>query len=252
VIVQGLLAQATWWGKRIHVDFNIYCDESCHLEHDGKPVMLLGAIRCPSDQVASVSEALRDIKQREQARGELKWLKVSPSRRDYYREVTDYFFSQSALDFRCLVVDDKSRLDHEAFNKGSHDSFYYKMYYYLLRPLLSRENCYEVYLDIKDTRSQTKIDTLKTILSKSAHDYENVMIRRIQHVRSHEIELLQLADFLLGAVSYQARGLSQSTAKTAVVDYICESSGHSLRTSTPPWEEKFNLFYFTPRDGGCR
>ena len=26
--------------------FNIYCDESCHLEHDHKPYMLLGNISC--------------------------------------------------------------------------------------------------------------------------------------------------------------------------------------------------------------
>jgi len=24
--------------------FNVYCDESCHLEHDRQPVMVLGAI----------------------------------------------------------------------------------------------------------------------------------------------------------------------------------------------------------------
>ncbi|MDO8950566.1 MAG: DUF3800 domain-containing protein [Actinomycetota bacterium] len=234
------------------MDFNIYCDESCHLEHDGKPVMLLGAVRCPTEEVRAASQALRAIKQRHMATGELKWLKVSRSRNRFYQELTEYFFSNPALSFRCLVVDDKSRLDHEAYNKGSHDSFYYKMYYYLLRPLLSRENNYEVYLDIKDTRSQGKIDTLKDVLTRSAHDYENVMIRRIQHVRSHEVELLQLADFLLGAVSYQARSLSSSAAKTAVVQQVCLAAGHELRSSTPPWEEKFNLFYFTPRDGGCQ
>ena len=27
--------------------FNIYCDESCHLEHDRQQVMVLGAIWCP-------------------------------------------------------------------------------------------------------------------------------------------------------------------------------------------------------------
>jgi len=27
--------------------YNIYCDESCHLENDGEKVMVLGAIWCP-------------------------------------------------------------------------------------------------------------------------------------------------------------------------------------------------------------
>jgi hypothetical protein len=30
--------------------FNVYCDESCHLEYDGVPVMAWGAVYCPADQ----------------------------------------------------------------------------------------------------------------------------------------------------------------------------------------------------------
>lgn len=234
------------------MDYRIYCDESCHLENDGMPVMLLGAVRCSAAEVGPANEAIRDLKRRHGAVGELKWLKVSPSHLDYYLDVAEYFFANEALSFRGLIVDDKTKLDHAAFNRGSHDSFYYKMYYYLLRPLLSRENSYEVYLDIKDTRSQRKIDVLKEVLTRSAHDYENVMLQRVQHVRSHEIELLQLTDFLLGAIAYQARDLSTSKSKLEVVSRICSLADHNLRSSTPPWEAKFNLFYFSPRDGECR
>lgn len=31
--------------------FNIYCDEGCRLEHDGIPVMVLGAACVPVDRV---------------------------------------------------------------------------------------------------------------------------------------------------------------------------------------------------------
>ena len=27
--------------------FNVYCDESCHLEHDNIPTMVIGAVWCP-------------------------------------------------------------------------------------------------------------------------------------------------------------------------------------------------------------
>ena len=30
--------------------FNVYCDESCHLEHDRQKVMVLGAIWCPLEK----------------------------------------------------------------------------------------------------------------------------------------------------------------------------------------------------------
>ncbi len=30
---------------------NIHCDESCHLEHDGQPVMLFSAVWCPHEEI---------------------------------------------------------------------------------------------------------------------------------------------------------------------------------------------------------
>ncbi len=30
--------------------FNVYCDESCHLENDHRKVMVLGAVWCPFDK----------------------------------------------------------------------------------------------------------------------------------------------------------------------------------------------------------
>ena len=52
---------------------NIYCDESCHLEHDNLPVMALGAIWAPKEHVKRLNTGLRDIKARHRAFSELKW-----------------------------------------------------------------------------------------------------------------------------------------------------------------------------------
>ena len=54
-------------------------------------------------------------------------------------------------------VASKEGLRHDDFDQ-SHDSWYYKMYYLLLRRLLAeRENEYRVFLDIKDTNSAEKV-----------------------------------------------------------------------------------------------
>ena len=42
--------------------FNIYCDESCHLENDHQPVMVLGAVWCPLEKSREISVRLREIK----------------------------------------------------------------------------------------------------------------------------------------------------------------------------------------------
>ncbi len=227
---------------------NIYCDESCHLEHDHQPIMLFGAVWCPQEEIRQHSAALRELKARHEARGELKWTKVSESRELFFLETVDLFFSAANLNFRCLIVNDKAKLNHEYYNQGSHDSFYYKMYYYLLRNIISDTDQYDIYLDIKDTRSQLKIDYLKDVLSNNLHDFDRKVIRKIQHVRSKEVELLQIADFLMGAIAYKNRSLTGNQTKLKLINRICQLSGRNLETSTPPWEEKFNLFVFSPRE----
>jgi len=40
----------------------IYCDESCHLEHDHIPVMVLGGVWCPAIKSREIAENIRKIK----------------------------------------------------------------------------------------------------------------------------------------------------------------------------------------------
>lgn len=227
--------------------YSIFCDESCHLENDDNPVMLFGSAWCPESEVYSISEEIRNLKNTYEARGELKWTKVSPSRIKFFHAIVDYFFSKGNLNFRALIVNDKEKLDHSYYNKGSHDSFYYKMYFYLIRNLIEKDNCYQIFLDIKDTRSQVKINKLKEVLRNNFFDSEHALISNIQQIRSSESEIMQVSDFLLGAISYHCRGLSSSDSKLSIIAHIYDSVGFSLDQSTPPWEEKFNLFFFSPR-----
>lgn len=110
--------------------YNIYCDESCHLEHDGQPVMVLGAVWCPCDRVHEISVRIREIKARHglSPKLEIKWEKVSPARKAFYLDVLDYFFDDDHLHFRALIAD-KTGLTHEGFGQ-THDTWYYKMYFY--------------------------------------------------------------------------------------------------------------------------
>jgi hypothetical protein len=41
--------------------FNIYCDESCHLENDHQKAMVLGAVWCPLDKTREIAVRLRVI-----------------------------------------------------------------------------------------------------------------------------------------------------------------------------------------------
>lgn len=230
--------------------YNIYCDESCHILHDHNDIMALGSVTVPKEKVRAISKDIRKIKHEYNCNGELKWTKVSRKNALFYIALVDYFFSNEDLSFRSLIVRKKNSLDHEQFNAGSHDSFYYKMYFYLIRNIVENriDHKFEVYIDIKDTRSGEKVYKLNEVLANNFYDFEKKQVSKIQQIRSHESELLQLADLLLGAITYENRSLHGNPAKLAIVQKIKDQLGISLQDSTPPWETKFNLFHFSPRE----
>ena len=73
------------------------------------------------------------------------------------------------------------------------------------------------------------------------------MIEHIQNVHSGELELMQAADLLLGAVAYRHRGKISSPEKVALVQRIEQLHKRSLVHSTSLSEQKLNLFLFTPK-----
>lgn len=223
--------------------FNIYCDESCHLEHDGQKAMAIGGVWCPEERKDEIFRRIREIKVEHGLSRwmEIKWNKVSNGQLDFYMDVVNYFFDNSDLHFRVLVVPDKQMLRHGEFNQ-THDTFYYKMYFDMLKTLFEPGYGYNIYVDIKDTRGQKKVEKLHEILCNNHYDFNREMIRRVQQVRSEEVELVAVADLLTGAVSYLHRGLETSAAKLRLIERIRSRSGYDLMRSTLYRENKFNVF----------
>lgn len=222
---------------------HLYCDESCHLLHDHQKAMVLGAVWCDAVYRAALGDKIKSLK-REFGLSpffEVKWTKVSPARLDFYLALVDLFFSERLFHFRGVVVPDKSTLDHERFNQ-THDEFYYKMWFWLLTYLIDPMHKFRIFLDIKDSHGQRKIERLHEVLRSSHLDFDRRIIRDIQVVRSHEVPIMQMTDLLAGALSYIHRNKSGSPAKQAVIERIRLLSKHNLLRSTLPREQKFNVF----------
>ena len=238
---------------------NIYCDESCHLQNDKEPVMVIGAVYCPIEKKEEIFERLYSFKLKHnlipknkkndnenRTYYELKWNKVSKSKIEYYKDVINYFFDDDDLQFRVLVVSNKSAIDYEKFNH-THDTFYYKMYFGMLKAILNPENSHHIYIDIKDTKSKEKVHKLEQVLRNDKYDYSKEIIKKVQQVRSHEVEILQLTDLLVGATAYVNRGLANSKAKNELINLIKHRSKYSLTKSTLLKERKFNVFIWEPQ-----
>lgn len=153
--------------------FNIYCDESCHLERDGIAPMVLGAVWCPSGKKKEITQRLIEIKARYQLehKDELKWVKISSNHFKLYLEYLDYFFDDDDLHFRGLIIPDKTLLNHELFGQ-THDEWYYKMFFRLLSPIIDPKSRYTISLDYKDTNGKKRILKLREVLCNNFYDKE--------------------------------------------------------------------------------
>ncbi|MBC8277460.1 MAG: DUF3800 domain-containing protein [FCB group bacterium] len=210
------------------------------------PVMVLGAIWCPKAETRRIAENVRAIKVKHGLPPffEIKWTKVSPAKVDFYRDIINYFFEEKDLHFRGLIAE-KTDLKHAEYGQD-HSTWYYKMYFNLLKVIITPADKYYIYIDIKDTRGREKVRKLHEVICNSKWDFDRNIIEFIQQVRSHEVEQVQLADLISGAVGYRNRDKNTSGAKLNLVELISEKSGYSLRNSTLLQEEKFNLFRWKP------
>ena len=221
--------------------FNLYCDESTHLIHDGHPYMLLSYISIAYPQIRLAKEEIKAIKRKFNYTEELKWTNVHSATYKVYAELVHWFFMND-LEFRAVVVD-KSQIDEKRADYSFND-FYFRMYFQLLHTKVDFQNRYNVFLDIKDTCSGEKLEKMKKIMSY------NSSIGTLQFIPSRESVFIQLADVLMGAINYNLRIQKGDVkgnviAKLKLIEKIKRHSNISLNTTTPLSRNKFNLFFIT-------
>jgi len=226
---------------------NIYCDESCHLIHDKINIMVNGALQCPISEVKFINKEIQDLKIKHglSKYNEIKWVKVSISKIDFYMELLDLFLKYDFLKFRAVIVSDKTKLRHDDYNQN-HNEFYDKMYYYTLIYILNRNNSYNIYVDKKDTNTYKEMCLLSRILKRKLNDRDNFIIKKIQPIDSIESNISQLADILIGMTGYINRGLTTSAAKVQLSNYMIEKMKISFRETGDTSKQKVSLLLFNP------
>jgi hypothetical protein len=197
--------------------------------------MFLGAVSCAYPQVRRHSKRIIELKKEHNFYAEIKWSNVSMSKIRFYMNLVDYFFDTD-LRYRAIGIK-KDLIRCDDFN-SSYDDFYYKMYYQLLNYNIDTLNFYNVYLDIKDTLSAYKVNKLRDILN-----VKYGVFRTVQNIRSDESALMQLSDFLTGAISYNANDLEhKNVAKMQIIEKI-QKHAKTADLSKTNYSEKLNLFF---------
>lgn len=221
--------------------YNIYIDESCHLEHDKSEVMCIGYTKIDREDYAFLKKEIKAIKLKHKTPTEIKWNKLSNSRLDFYKDLIDFFFANN-IEFRSVLVKNKQNLTSVRYNREDQNSFYYQTLKTLLtNKVADDDDSYRVFLDVKDTRGKTRLKLLESELT-AKHKGQSPFIY-FQHLHSNENEFLQLTDLFIGAICYKARKESDkkeaSIIKKKVIEYLEKSSGYLLDDGTEPWETKF-------------
>ena len=231
-------------------EINVYCDESCHLQHDKSNAMIIGAISCDKDLTHELNTKIKEIKKKHHVYkfAEIKWVKVSKNKIEMYKDLIDLFFEYDNVFFRAVVAEDKDKLQFGK-NFPCYNDLYYRMYYLLLREMIDVGFTYNIYIDMKDTKGSDKINSLKDVLNRTLYEFVDTTVKKIQLVKSDQIDIMGLSDLLIGAVGYKNRKLSQSQAKLELIEYIEQKTQKKLNQTTAKRSKKFNIFIWRPQHG---
>lgn len=232
------------------MEYNVYCDESCHLEHDHSNYMAIGAIWCRKELTQDINKEIYRIKEEYgySKYMEMKWTKISESNFKFYKQIIDYFFNEDRLHFRCYIAD-KRYLNHSLYNQ-THDDWYYKIYFRMIEFIFIHDYTYNVYLDIKDHNSFRKCQKLHEISCNNIYDFDHIKIKKVQPIRSNETQIIQLTDILIGAVCNYNRynGKTKNIAKKEIINLIMQHTNSNLETNSYLSNRKFNLFFWSSRN----
>lgn len=228
--------------------YSIFCDESCHLQFDGNDIMCIGAIVVPENHIEYYKSLLKHIKNKYGIFHELKWNTVSHTHIAMYDEIIKLFF-ESPMAFRSVLIKNKSNIHAHTLDRDEYNRFYYSTIERLIRFTIRHNgnglDTYRIFLDLKDSHGKIKLASICDELFNMIGNATQIIT--LQNIRSYESQFIQLADIIIGAITYRARGLDGSEAKLHIVDTIEKLSGYRLDEGTEPGDDKFSIYDFQPK-----
>ena len=218
----------------------VYCDESCHDLSGHHAWMSIGALRLPRERKPGLTRAFRQLCEQHGLRGEVKWTKTSAKHLDDYKALVDFFFGETDLRFRTILVE-QAKVRIGEFHGKDKELAFYKFYYEMLEKWLEERAEYLILLDYKQNQGADRYTTLRRYLER--HLRGIAWIADLTVIDSSESPLAQLCDLLTGAVAAAYNGTRPDGPKSALVQHIADKAGFpTLRTSTGLTAQKFNIF----------
>lgn len=230
--------------------FDVYCDESRHdllcSKHPAARYLVIGSLWLENGNRQQFKTEIHALRDRYKIGGEFKWLKVSPSRLDFYKALIDWFFEkQSQLRFRCIAVA-HDQVNLIQYHQNDQELGFYKFYYQMLHHWILDFNEYAIFCDWKPNKDRKRLQVLQRCLSCANL---SSTISTVQALASDESVLLQVVDVLTGISSAKLNNaLGEGKAKEQLVQHVEQRLGRRI-AHTYRSEAKFNVFQIDLKGG---
>lgn len=222
----------------------------------GERYLLYGGIFLPS---ARVDEAERLLDQFCRDRGftdrEMSWKKCSAGKVDRYCAFAELLWTLneacSPVDFRAMVVDtERNPLRDEAFGCPTEEAGFYKLYYHFitrsLKIVAAKARQFEIIVASVPDQYPYRTEVLRaTVGGRLKQQFgSDTTVSEVTRGDPRQRRLHQLADVLLGAVSYSYNRAHLQSHKARICASLEERLGRDLAVDFRPELRPFNVWPF--------
>jgi hypothetical protein len=219
---------------------------------------VVGGICLHKSVVEGVYKTLQNYREAFNMKAELKWQKISNQKLAEYQALVDYFLalnSSNKIQFHSIIFD-SHEWNHKKYNDGEADYGLSKLYYQLiLRKFVCRcAGSGSLYVCLDHRNSKTSLIDLQRMINAAAlrdHGHHQPLKQLVSKV-SHDDDLLQLNDVILGAVCAVRNGkhllADTRTSKKTIAACVLEKSGlKSFEQDSHRDIHRFTVWNMRPR-----
>ncbi|GAB1543145.1 hypothetical protein NUACC21_58190 [Scytonema sp. NUACC21] len=247
----------------------IYTDESC-TQPDQGPYLLIGGIVTDKETSKEVRKAIQVLKNKHNLQNdfEFHFSDIRDNNIEVYQELCSIFCNfyeqkcsykrglQTPRIYRRVCFDviliPHSKIDHLKFSQGDSEIGFFQFYYTFLASVLKKHYCsdrkFHITIDAIRTKNPRMVPKLHKRLQTCLPDVQEP-VKTIQPQDSKAELLLQMADVILGSVSFswnksKTETSSRIDAKRKVVQHLEENLGQPLNQTTY-FAKSFNIWELT-------
>lgn len=243
------------WYMAASVGCSVFTDESATRER----FLCYGGVFLPTGLMDEAERLLEEYATKNGFVGqEMSWKKCSRGQEKRYGDFAALLWNINAsvccIDFRSLVVDTKKYpLVDPSFDCNTEEEGFYKFYHHFITRsvtlVASDADEYELWVASLSDQYPYRTEILNATIAGTLKKMlgAEVKVHQIKRTSPKEYRLHQLADVLLGAVSFKFNRNDDTARKRSLCGLIEAKVGQSLDSDFVPGQRPFNVWQFVSK-----